>query len=386
MVERFSGLQLEHPVRASSDDLMSDSSSELTPVSPARLPNGGAIPSLRDAQQKVTLTAPWQPSLQPVVSAADSGSLARPTPPPPPPPRGRVREDLAMRPPVLVDGVDDIAARPSPWRGRTLLWACGAVTLLGLVSWRQTHSDPEKAQPQPSAAVASVTPQPMAAETSRAAASDDLDPNTASAADEADAAKPPALESKHADRKKQRREAARARRLAAVQARHQSTTAKREAARARHEKAKLRREAAAEARREAAAARREAALTRREEARSRREEARTRRAAAAQARRERATGAVASEPQTSPTWAANMPTAATAKTSKSSGTLRVNSRPWAQVFIDGKLVGNTPQLGIVMPPGEHSVRLNNPTFAMSKSIQVDVRAGKTVTLVEQLDQ
>jgi PEGA domain len=72
--------------------------------------------------------------------------------------------------------------------------------------------------------------------------------------------------------------------------------------------------------------------------------------------------------------------------SRASGTLRINSRPWAQVFVDGRYVGNTPQFGISVPPGKHSVRLLNPQLGMVKAISLSVGAGETVTRVEVLEQ
>jgi hypothetical protein len=65
--------------------------------------------------------------------------------------------------------------------------------------------------------------------------------------------------------------------------------------------------------------------------------------------------------------------------------LRINSRPWAQVFVDGRLVGTTPQLGIYLKPGAHQVRLVNPQFAMQKAFSVQVRAGESVTRSENLE-
>jgi serine/threonine-protein kinase len=70
--------------------------------------------------------------------------------------------------------------------------------------------------------------------------------------------------------------------------------------------------------------------------------------------------------------------------SGSGGTLRVNTRPWAQVFIDGKLVGNTPQLGIPLKAGSHRVKLVNPDLGLSKQITVKVKAGQTVTKILNL--
>lgn len=66
------------------------------------------------------------------------------------------------------------------------------------------------------------------------------------------------------------------------------------------------------------------------------------------------------------------------------GTLRINSRPWALLFIDGKYAGNTPQLRLRLRPGEHSVRLVNTEFGMSRVFTVELGAGETLTRVEEL--
>jgi hypothetical protein len=68
------------------------------------------------------------------------------------------------------------------------------------------------------------------------------------------------------------------------------------------------------------------------------------------------------------------------------GTLRINSRPWSQVFIDGRLVGNTPQLGVRLPAGHYSVRLANPELGMTKTIVVNLAAGELVSRVEMLEE
>jgi serine/threonine-protein kinase len=66
--------------------------------------------------------------------------------------------------------------------------------------------------------------------------------------------------------------------------------------------------------------------------------------------------------------------------------LRINSRPWSQIFIDGKWIGNTPQLGIQLSAGNHSVRLVNSEFGMSKTFTVKLAAGEQVTRVETLTE
>jgi serine/threonine-protein kinase len=68
------------------------------------------------------------------------------------------------------------------------------------------------------------------------------------------------------------------------------------------------------------------------------------------------------------------------------GILRLNSRPWSQVFVDGKLVGNTPQMGLRLRAGKHQIELVNPQLGMSKKFQVTVAADEIVTRAEMLEE
>lgn len=72
--------------------------------------------------------------------------------------------------------------------------------------------------------------------------------------------------------------------------------------------------------------------------------------------------------------------------SADTGTLRINTRPWSQVFVDGELVGNTPQLNLAVPPGKHEIELVNPDFDLRKQLSVIVEAGKTITKILDLAQ
>ncbi|HET8935433.1 MAG TPA: PEGA domain-containing protein [Polyangiales bacterium] len=67
------------------------------------------------------------------------------------------------------------------------------------------------------------------------------------------------------------------------------------------------------------------------------------------------------------------------------GTLRINSRPWSQVFIDNKPVGTTPLLNVSVSAGEHSVRLVNSVFGMRKTFDISVGAGENISQVVSLD-
>jgi hypothetical protein len=66
------------------------------------------------------------------------------------------------------------------------------------------------------------------------------------------------------------------------------------------------------------------------------------------------------------------------------GTLRINSRPWAQVIVDGRPVGNTPQPNLMLPAGNHKVVLSNPQMGLTKSFSVTIKTGQMVTKVMNL--
>jgi serine/threonine-protein kinase len=69
------------------------------------------------------------------------------------------------------------------------------------------------------------------------------------------------------------------------------------------------------------------------------------------------------------------------RASGGAGTLRINTRPWSQVFVDGRLIGNTPQMSISLPAGRHTVTLVNSDFDIRETITVEIAAGETTTRV-----
>ncbi len=69
----------------------------------------------------------------------------------------------------------------------------------------------------------------------------------------------------------------------------------------------------------------------------------------------------------------------TATASGGSGTLRINTRPASQVYVDGRLIGYTPQLHIELPAGNHTVTLVNSEFNIRETITVTIHAGQTET-------
>jgi serine/threonine protein kinase len=59
------------------------------------------------------------------------------------------------------------------------------------------------------------------------------------------------------------------------------------------------------------------------------------------------------------------------------GTLMINTRPWSQVIVDGRVIGNTPQMSISLSPGAHRVELVNPQFNIRETLTVQIRSGET---------
>jgi serine/threonine protein kinase len=82
-----------------------------------------------------------------------------------------------------------------------------------------------------------------------------------------------------------------------------------------------------------------------------------------------------------PTRAAVAPVASARTTV---GTLRVNSRPWSRIKIDGTSFGNTPQMNLQVRPGSHILTLENPEFGIKKTFPITIKAGETVTRVVNL--
>jgi len=63
------------------------------------------------------------------------------------------------------------------------------------------------------------------------------------------------------------------------------------------------------------------------------------------------------------------------------GLLRLNTRPWSQVFVDGRLIGNTPIMGVPLKAGEHRVDLVNEAMDARKTIQVKIKSDEVVTKI-----
>lgn len=83
--------------------------------------------------------------------------------------------------------------------------------------------------------------------------------------------------------------------------------------------------------------------------------------------------------------AASEPSESAAKPApRGNGTLRINSRPWSKVSVDGVAVGNTPLMSLEVAAGTHTITLENPQFGVKEKLTVTVKPGETVTRVVTL--
>jgi hypothetical protein len=54
------------------------------------------------------------------------------------------------------------------------------------------------------------------------------------------------------------------------------------------------------------------------------------------------------------------------------------------VYVDGKMIGNTPQMNLQLSAGTHRITLVNPEFRLRKNISVTIAAGETQTQIVTL--
>jgi hypothetical protein len=69
------------------------------------------------------------------------------------------------------------------------------------------------------------------------------------------------------------------------------------------------------------------------------------------------------------------------------GFLRLGSKPWTNIAVDGKDTGlHTPQTKIKLSAGPHRVTLTNPQFNIKETFSVDIKPGDTETVIKDLRQ
>jgi hypothetical protein len=67
------------------------------------------------------------------------------------------------------------------------------------------------------------------------------------------------------------------------------------------------------------------------------------------------------------------------------GYLRLGSKPWTNIVVDGKETGlHTPQTHLKLPSGSHRITLTNPQFNIKETFSVDIKSGETETVIKDL--
>jgi eukaryotic-like serine/threonine-protein kinase len=67
------------------------------------------------------------------------------------------------------------------------------------------------------------------------------------------------------------------------------------------------------------------------------------------------------------------------------GYLRLGSKPWTNIVVDGKETGlHTPQTHMKLAAGAHRITLTNPQFNIKETFSVEIKAGETETVIKDL--
>jgi hypothetical protein len=67
------------------------------------------------------------------------------------------------------------------------------------------------------------------------------------------------------------------------------------------------------------------------------------------------------------------------------GFLKVGSRPWTKVSVDGEDKGNTPQDKIQLPAGKHKLVLSNPQFGINHAQSIEIAPNETTTVIKKFE-
>ncbi|MFI5309311.1 MAG: PEGA domain-containing protein, partial [Polyangiales bacterium] len=95
---------------------------------------------------------------------------------------------------------------------------------------------------------------------------------------------------------------------------------------------------------------------------------------------------IAARPTPAPGQQAAEPAPAPAAEGGGTGTLRVQTRPWSNVLVDGRMVGTTPLMNVPVSAGRHTLTFVNDDFGIRKTVKVQIEAGQVLTQVLTLTE
>ncbi len=73
------------------------------------------------------------------------------------------------------------------------------------------------------------------------------------------------------------------------------------------------------------------------------------------------------------------PPAGTKAPAAQKGKLTLSTTPWTRVSLGGRALGDTPLVEVPLPAGKHVLKLTNEDKGISRSIEVEIKAGQTTT-------
>lgn len=63
----------------------------------------------------------------------------------------------------------------------------------------------------------------------------------------------------------------------------------------------------------------------------------------------------------------------------------INSRPWANIYINGKLIKSTPIIKFSLPAGTHKIQFKNPKFNIDKVFPIELKPGDHIRMIKNFD-
>ncbi len=81
----------------------------------------------------------------------------------------------------------------------------------------------------------------------------------------------------------------------------------------------------------------------------------------------------------SPTLGGSIPTHREDEQDPPKGKLTFDSAPWSNVYLNGRLLGTTPLIGVVLPVGKHTLELRSPETQRKTTYVVEIKANQNVS-------
>jgi hypothetical protein len=65
--------------------------------------------------------------------------------------------------------------------------------------------------------------------------------------------------------------------------------------------------------------------------------------------------------------------------------ISINSRPWANVYINGKLIKATPLIKYSLPAGKYKIQFKNSKFNIDKTFPIELKSGEHQRMIKNFN-